>query len=98
MAERILVGYMYCWRRKMLLCETPFKKKCETLYKKFLDKMCEIEGITNKEEHYTEDNFKVLRYCLTKATVWDCGSYYSVQYENGWANYPKTDCDELVFF
>lgn len=98
MENRILKGYGFCWGNKMLLCETDITKKCRSLYKMFLDKMCEIRGIVDKTATYTLINFDALRYGLTKVEVFDCGSYYSVRFENGQANYPKTDCSELVFF
>ena len=98
MENMILKGYGFCWGRKMLLHSTTATRKSTNLYKTFLDKMCEIRGIINKADSYTKGNFDALRYGLTQVEVYDCGIYYSVRFKNGQANYPKTDCSELVFF
>lgn len=98
MEKRILTGYGFCWGNKMLLLSTQATRKSATLYNAFIDKMCEIKGITNTIEQRTQHNYKVLKYGLTKVEVFDCGIYYSVRFENGQANYPKTDCAELILF
>ena len=98
MEKKILNGYGFCWGNKMLLHNTEITRKNTKLYNAFIDKMCEMRGVEDKVSQYTENNYKTLKFGLTKVEVYDCGSYYSVRFENGQANYPKTDCNELVFF
>ena len=98
MEKKILVGYGFCWGSKMLLHSTTVTRKGKTLYNAFIDKMCEMKGITDKESQYTENNYKALKFGLTPIEVYDYGIFYSVRFSNGQANYPKTDCSELIFF
>ena len=96
--ERVLVGYGLCVGNKMLLHSTEAKRKTKELCKVFIDKICDLKGVADKESYYNEGSYKTIRYGLTKVEVFDCEIYYSVRFENGQANYPKTDCSELVFF
>ena len=98
MEKKVLTGYGFCYGNKMLLFNTSATRNSPKLYNAFIDKMCEIKGITNVIEQRTENNYKALKFGLTKVEVFDCDIYYSIRFENGQANYPKTDCNELIFF
>lgn len=98
MEKRITVGYGLAVGDKILLHSTHLKRKTKELCKVFIDKICELKGVENKENYYNECSYKTIRYGLTKMEILDCGSYYSVRFENGFMNFPKTDSADLILF
>lgn len=91
-------GFGFCYGNKMLILKTDISKRTKTVYNKFIDYMCLLHGIKDTTNSYNENNYNVLRYGVTPILYYDCGSYISIRFDNGQANYPKTDMTEILIF
>ena len=91
-------GFGFCYGNKMLILKTNSKKRTVAVYNKFIDYLCELKGVVDKKSQYTEHNYKALKFGVTPIQYFDCGTYISIRFNNGQANYPKNDMAEIYVF
>ena len=94
----IFKGYGYCYGNKMLILKTDIRKRTKTVYNKFIEYIGVLNDVKDATPYYNENNYRPLRFGVTPIEYYDCGSYISIKFNNGQANFPKTDMSEVLIF
>lgn len=96
--EKLFTGYGFAKGDKLILCNTSALRKTTKLCELFIDTILQLNGKQKDVSYYNEDNFKYIRYGLTKVDVYynEELKYYHIEFCNGVQNIPEDEKDCLI--